>query len=292
MPLRSNSQSKTTASKTADTSKERSQTTDANFDDVFGELSNTIAWFFSRPAAMYKWCTAPHGGQRIFLGSLAIYFWLCSAEAYWQALAVGEQFAKTGKLDASYIGTTHPSFMPKPFSPNTGSIQNAGVALTDPNFAITGIISIVILGVQANLQRGKKSIHKAKRDYEAVKNFKVGDVPKDAIDVVREEAKAYKESGMANHKMISGAVTASYFVDIAANVAPLWRFAFASTGSFIASAVWVYIGVFAAEKFVNLWQANEDIVKADRESKRFPRVLPFKRRDKEGDKPEPKSETA
>lgn len=254
-------------------------------DEIFGSLADSIAWFFSRPAALYKWCTAPRGGQRIFLGTIAIYFWLVSAEAYWQALAIGTQFSKTGKLDATYIAETHPSFMPKPFSPNNGDIQNIGIAIADPNFYVTGAISLVILGIQANLQRGKKSVAKAKQDYELVKNFRVGDVPKDAIDVVHAEAKAYKQSGMANHRMIAGLVRSSYFVDIAANVAPLYRFMFTGLGGFVASAVWLYLGVWGAEKFVNLWQANEDIVKAESESKRFPKLLKFRQR-KESEKSE------
>jgi hypothetical protein len=251
--------------------------TEPTMDDILASMADTIAWFFSRPAALYKWCTAPRGGQRIFLGSMAIYFWLCSAESYWQALAIGNYFSKTGKFDGSYIAETHPSFMPKPFSPNNGSIQNIGVAFADPNFYVTGIISIVILGVQANLQRGKKSVAKAKQDYEAVKNFRVGDVPKEAIDVVKIEARAYKEAGTANHKKIAGVVRASYVVDISAAVAPLYRFMFLSPSAFVTCAIWTYINVFAAEKFVALWQANEDIVKAESESKRFPKVLNFRK---------------
>lgn len=271
MALRNSSKAQA-SEKTATQAKSNHDTT-PSADEVFGSLADSIAWFFSRPAALYKWCTAPRGGQRIFLGSIAIYFWLVSAEAYWQALAIGTQFSKTGKFDATYIAETHPSFMPKPFSPNNGNIQNIGIAIADPNFYVTGILSIVVLGVQANLQRGKKSVGKAKQDYESVKNFRVGDVPKDAIDVVHEEAKAYKKSGMANHRMIAGVVRGSYFVDIAANIAPLYRFMFTGLGGFVTSAVWLYLGVFAAEKFVNLWQANEDIVKAESESKRFPKVL-------------------
>ncbi|WP_415354621.1 hypothetical protein [Leptolyngbya sp. FACHB-1624] len=251
--------------------------TEPTADELFGSMADSIAWFFSRPAALYKWCTAPRGGQRIFLGSIAIYFWLCSAESYWQALAIGNHFSKTGKFDGSYIAETHPSFMPKPFSPNNGNIQNIGIAFADPNFYVTGIISIVILGVQANLQRGKKSVAKAKQDYESVKNFRVGDVPKEAIDVVHIEARAYKQAGTANHKKISGVVRASYVVDIASAVAPLYRFMFLSPSAFVTSAIWTYINVFAAEKFVALWQANEDIVKAESESKRFPKVLNFRK---------------
>ncbi|MBN8564518.1 MAG: hypothetical protein J0L70_28710 [Leptolyngbya sp. UWPOB_LEPTO1] len=251
--------------------------TEPTADEIFSSLADTIAWFFSRPAALYKWCTAPRGGQRIFLGSIAIYFWLCSAESYWQALAIGNHFSKTGKFDGSYIAETHPSFMPKPFSPNNGNIQNIGVAFADPNFYVTGVISIVILGVQANLQRGKKSVAKAKQDYESVKNFRVGEVPKEAIDVVHIEAKAYKQAGTANHKKISGVVRASYVVDIASAVAPLYRFMFLSPSAFVTSVIWTYINVFAAEKFVALWQANEDIVKAENESKRFPKVLNFRK---------------
>lgn len=256
--------------------------TEPSADEIFGSLADSIAWFFSRPAALYKWCTAPRGGQRIFLGSIAIYFWLVSAEAYWQALAIGTQFSKTGKLDAAYISETHPSFMPKPFSPNSGNIQNIGIAVADPNFYITGILSIVVLGIQANLQRGKKSVSKAKQDYESVKNFRVGEVPKDAIDVVSAEAKAYKTAGMANHRMIAGVVRGSYFIDIAANLAPLYRFMFTGTGGFVASVVWLYLGVWGAEKFVNLWQANEDIVKTETESKRFPKILNFRQRKDSG----------
>lgn len=266
-----------------DNSPEPTQPTKANHDtnpttdEIIGSMGDTIAWFFSRPAALYKWCTAPKGGQRIFLGSIAIYFWLCSAESYWQALAIGNQFSKTGKFDGSYIAETHPSFMPKPFSPNNGSIQNIGVAFADPNFYVTGIISLVILGVQANLQRGKKSVAKAKQDYESVKNLRVGDVPKDAIDLAHVEAKAYKQAGTANHKKIAGVVRASYVVDIASAVAPLYRFMFLSPSAFITCVIWTYINTFAAEKFVALWQANEDIVKAENESKRFPKVLNFKK---------------
>lgn len=251
--------------------------TEPTADEIIGSMSDSFAWFFSRPAALYKWCTAPKGGQRIFLGSIAIYFWLCSAESYWQALAIGNQFSKTGKFDGSYIAETHPSFMPKPFSPNNGNIQNIGTAIADPNFYITGIISIVILGVQANLQRGKKSVAKAKQDYESVKNFRVGEVPKESIDVVHIEAKAYKQAGTANHKKIAGTVRASYVVDVAAAVAPLYRFMFLSPSAFVTCAIWTYINVFAAEKFVALWQANEDIVKAEGNSKRFPKLLNFRK---------------
>ena len=165
--------------------------TDPTFEDAIESLSDSVAWFFSRPAALYKWLTAPKGGNRIVLGSLTIYFWAVSAEAYWQALEVGTHFAKTGKL--TQHTETHPSFVPKPFSPNSGNLQNAGVAFSDPSFYVTSIISLAILGIQANLQRGKSSVTQAKRDYEAVKNFRVGEVPKDAIDVVKIEAKAYKD---------------------------------------------------------------------------------------------------
>ncbi|MBN8563434.1 MAG: hypothetical protein J0L70_23130 [Leptolyngbya sp. UWPOB_LEPTO1] len=251
--------------------------TEPTADELFGSMADSIAWFFSRPADLYKWCTAPRGGQRIFLGSIAIYFWLCSAESYWQALAIGNYFSKTGKFDGSYIAETHPSFMPKPFSPNNGNIQNIGIAFADPNFYVTGIISIVVLGVQANLQRGKKSVAKAKQDYESVKNFRVGEVPKEAIDVVHIEAQAYKQAGTSNHKKISGAVRASYAVDVAAAIAPLHRFMFLSPGAFVTCAIWTYINVLAAEKFVGLWQANEDIIKAEGDSKRFPKVLNFRK---------------
>ena len=68
--------------------------TDPTFEDAIESLSDSVAWFFSRPAALYKWLTAPKGGNRIVLGSLTIYFWAVSAEAYWQALEVGTHFAK------------------------------------------------------------------------------------------------------------------------------------------------------------------------------------------------------
>ncbi|BAS54256.1 hypothetical protein LBWT_1420 [Leptolyngbya boryana IAM M-101] len=271
-----NSNQNKTESPTAQPAK-TNHDTNPSPDEIFGSMADCIAWFFSRPAALYKWCTAPRGGQRIFLGSIAIYFWLCSAESYWQALAIGNYFSKTGKFDGSYIAETHPSFMPKPFSPNNGNIQNIGVAFADPNFYVTGIISIVILGVQANLQRGKKSVAKAKQDYESVKNLRVGEVPKDSIDVVKIEARAYKQAGTANHKKISGAVRASYAVDVASAVAPLYRFMFLSPSAFVTCAIWTYINVFAAEKFVALWQANEDIVKTENESKRFPKWLNFRK---------------
>jgi hypothetical protein len=276
MAMRTNSQDKSTETTTEQATK-ANHNTEPTADELVGSFADTIAWFFSRPAALYKWCTAPTGGQRIFLGSIAIYFWLCSAESYWQALAIGNYFSKTGKFDGSYIAETHPSFMPKPFSPNNGNIQNIGVAFADPNFYVTGIISIVVLGVQANLQRGKKSVAKAKQDYESVKNFRVGNVPKEAIDVVHIEAKAYKEAGTANHKKISGVVRGSYAVDLAAAIAPLYRFMFLSPGAFVTCAIWVYINTFMAEKFVGLWQANEDIVKAESNSKRFPKLLNFRK---------------
>lgn len=282
-------QSKSTQAKGTETPEapkaKSNHNTEPSADEIFGSLADSIAWFFSRPAALYKWCTAPRGGQRIFLGSIAIYFWLVSAEAYWQALAIGVHFSQTGKFDATHTAQTHPSFMPKPFSPNSGNIQNIGVAIADPNFYVTGIISIVILGVQANLQRGKKSVAKAKQDYESVKNFRVGEVPSDAIDLVSAEAQAYKKAGMANHKMMAGTVRASYFIDIAANLAPLYRFMFTDLGGFVASSVWLYLGVWGAEKFVNLWQTNEDIVKNEPRSNRFPKVLKFPQR-KEADKSE------
>ena len=280
---RSNSSNSTAATKSAQPTDNHN--TDPTFEDAIENLSDSVAWFFSRPAALYKWLTAPKGGNRIVLGSLTIYFWAVSAEAYWQALEVGTHFAKTGKL--TQHTETHPSFVPKPFSPNSGNLQNAGVAFSDPSFYVTSIISLAILGIQANLQRGKSSVTQAKRDYEAVKNFRVGEVPKDAIDVVKIEAKAYKTAGSHTAKNIAGVVRASYLVDIAGNGAAYWGVLFSGLGGFVASAVWIYIGVFGAEKFLALWQRNEDLAKADTASKRFPKVLAFMRKDRA----EPKSES-
>ena len=264
--------------------------TDPTFDDAIESLSDSVAWFFSRPAALYKWLTAPKGGNRIVLGSLTIYFWAVSAEAYWQALDVGTQFAKTGKL--TQHSTTHPSFVPKPFSPNSGSLQNAGVAFSDPSFYVTSIISLAILGIQANLQRGKSSVPQAKRDYEAVKKFRVGEVPSDAIDLVKIEAEAYKKAGAHTAKNIAGVVRASYLVDIAGNGAAYWSVLFSSLGGFVASAVWIYVGVFGAEKFLALWERNENLAKADSTSKRFPKVLAFGRKDRDENKTEAESKSA
>ena len=280
--------SNSTATKSAQPSTDN-HSTDPTFEDAIESLSDSVAWFFSRPAALYKWLTAPKGGNRIVLGSLTIYFWAVSAEAYWQALEVGTHFAKTGKL--TQHTETHPSFVPKPFSPNSGSLQNAGVAFSDPSFYVTSIISLAILGIQANLQRGKSSVTQAKRDYDAVKNFRVGEVPKDAIDLVSIEAKAYKKSGTHQAKNIAGVVRASYLIDIAGNGAAYWGFLFSGLGGFVASAVWIYAGVFGAEKFLALWQRNEDLAKADSTSKRFPKVLAFARKDR-SDQPEAESKSA
>lgn len=288
MAIRSN-KTKTATEKTAQPSTDN-HNTDPTFEDAIESLSDSVAWFFSRPAALYKWLTAPKGGNRIVLGSLTIYFWAVSAEAYWQALEVGTNFAKTGKL--TQHTETHPSFVPKPFSPNSGNLQNAGVAFSDPSFYVTSIISLAILGIQANLQRGKSSVTQAKRDYEAVKNFRVGEVPSDAIDVVKIEARAYKKAGSHTAKNISSVVRASYFIDIAGNAAPYWGMLFSGLGGFVASAVWIYLGVFGAEKFLALWQRNEDLAKADTASKRFPKVLTLMRKDRAESKPDSQSETA
>ena len=264
--------------------------TDPTLDDAIESLSDSAAWFFSRPAALYKWLTAPKGGNRIVLGCLTIYFWAVSAEAYWQALDVGTQFAKTGKL--TQHTETHPSFVPKPFSPNSGNLQNAGVAFSDPSFYVTSIISLAILGIQANLQRGKSSVPQAKRDYEAIKKFRVGEVPSDAIDLVKIEAEAYKKAGAHTAKNIAGVVRASYLVDIAGNGAAYWPVLFSSFGGFVASAVWIYVGVFGAEKFLALWERNENLAKADSTSKRFPKILAFGRKDRDENKTEAESESA
>jgi hypothetical protein len=100
--------------------KSPTRSTDPDFDEVLEGLSDSIAWFLSRPAALYKWMTAPHGGQRIILSALTLYWWAVSAEAYWQALGEGQNFI--------YKSTAikHEPFVPKPFSPNSGSLENAG----------------------------------------------------------------------------------------------------------------------------------------------------------------------
>ena len=139
------------------------------------------------------------------------------------------------------------------------------------------------------MQRGKKSIVQAKRDYESVKNFRVGDVPKDAIDIVEHEALAYKQAGSHKAKTIAGTVRTSYLIDYAANTAAYWQFAFSGMGGFVASAIWIWAGVNGAEKFVKLWQHNEDAVKAESKGSRFPKVIPFVQKDKP---PESKSESA
>jgi hypothetical protein len=68
--------SKTTTESTDSKSPNRS--TDPDFDEVLEGLSDSIAWFLSRPAALYKWMMAPHGGQRIILSALTLYWWAVS----------------------------------------------------------------------------------------------------------------------------------------------------------------------------------------------------------------------
>ena len=249
--------------------------TNPTTDEVIGSFADSIAWFLSRPAALYKWLTAARGGQRIILGGLTIYFFLCTCESYWQALSVGENFAKTGKF--AFEHQDRPSFMPKPFSPSTGSLSNIGIAIADPGFYVTAGISLVILGIQANLQRGKKSVKQAQKDYEAVKQFKVGEVTKDHIDLVKHEAQAYKEAGTHKQRSIATVVFVSYVIDIIANAAPYGKFFTAGAGGFISSAAWVWACVFGAENFLNLWQANEDAIQSQNDSKRFPKILKFPR---------------
>ncbi len=259
--------SKTTTEST-DPKSQTDRSTEPDFDEVLEGLSDSIAWFLSRPAALYKWLTAPHGGQRIILSALTLYWWAVSAEAYWQALGEGQNFIQKG------TAIKHEPFVPKPFSPNSGNLENAGQALADPSFYVTAIISLAILGVQANLQRGKKSIIQAKRDYESVKNFKVGEVSKDEIDIVEIKAKEYKESGTHQAKQNAGLVRASYLVDIAGNAGAYAAYlATGQLGAIVASAVWIYGGVFGAEKFLGLWQQNEDQLKGRGRSLKFPHLL-------------------
>jgi hypothetical protein len=251
-----------------ETTQQTNRSTDPDFDEVLEGLSDSIAWFLSRPAALYKWLTAPQGGQRIILSLLTLYWWAVSAEAYWQALGEGQNFIHKG------TAIKHEPFVPKPFSPNSGNLQNAGQAFADPSFYVTAIISLAILGVQANLQRGKKSIIQAKRDYESVKNFRVGEVSKDAIDIVEVKAKEYKEAGTHQAKQNAGLVRASYLVDIAGNAGAYAAYlATGQLGAMVASAVWIYAGVFGAEKFLGLWQQNEDALKGRGRSLKFPNLL-------------------
>jgi hypothetical protein len=272
--------SKTTTEST-DSKSQINRSTEPDFDEVLEGLSDSIAWFLSRPAALYKWMTAPHGGQRIILSALTLYWWAVSAEAYWQALGEGQNFIQKG------TAIKHEPFVPKPFSPNSGNLQNAGQAFADPSFYVTAIISLAILGVQANLQRGKKSIIQAKRDYESVKNFKVGEVAKDAIDIVEIKAKEYKESGTHQAKQNAGLVRASYLVDIAGNAGAYAAYlATGQLGAIVASAVWIYGGVFGAEKFLGLWQQNEDQLKGRGRSLKFPNLLKTPTKPTEQDKAE------
>jgi hypothetical protein len=271
MAISSRNGTKPTSKNTTESTDPKSQpnrSTDPDFDEVLEGLSDSIAWFLSRPAALYKWMTAPHGGQRIILSALTLYWWAVSAEAYWQALGEGQNFIHKG------TAIKHEPFVPKPFSPNSGNLQNAGQAFADPSFYVTAIISLAILGVQANLQRGKKSIGQAKRDYESVKNFRVGEVHKDAIDIVEVKAKEYKESGTHQAKQNAELVKASYLVDIAGNAGAYAAYlATGQLGAIVASAVWIYGGVFGAEKFLGLWQQNEDALKRRGRSLKFPHLL-------------------
>ena len=59
--------SNSTATKSAQPSTDN-HSTDPTFEDAIENLSDSVAWFFSRPAALYKWLTAPKGGNRIVLG--------------------------------------------------------------------------------------------------------------------------------------------------------------------------------------------------------------------------------
>ena len=266
MAISKKSTTQETSRKSADPQTTRS--TDPDFDEVLSGLSDSLAWFLSRPAALYKWLTAPQGGQRIILSALTLYWWSVSAEAYWQALGEGQNFIHKG------TAIKHEPFVPKPFSPNSGNLQNAGQAFGDPSFYVTAVISLAILGVQANLQRGKKSIGQAKRDYESVKNFRVGEVPKDAIDIVEVKAQEYKEAGTHQAKQNAGLVRASYLVDIAGNAGAYAAYlATGQLGAIIAPAVWIYGGVFGAEKFLSLWQQNEDALKGRERSLKFPNLL-------------------
>jgi hypothetical protein len=108
--------SKKTTTQQAPTKSANPQTdrsTDPDFDEVLEGLSDSIAWFLSRPASLYKWMTAPQGGQRIILSLLTLYWWAVSAEAYWQALGEGQNFIQKG------TAIKHEPFVPKPFSPNS-----------------------------------------------------------------------------------------------------------------------------------------------------------------------------
>jgi len=62
----SKSRSNSTATKSAQPTDNHN--TDPTFEDAIESLSDSVAWFFSRPAALYKWLTAPKGGNRIVLG--------------------------------------------------------------------------------------------------------------------------------------------------------------------------------------------------------------------------------
>jgi hypothetical protein len=107
-----------------------------------------------------------------------------------------------------------------------------------------------------------------------VKNFKVGEVSKDAIDIVEVKAKEYKESGTHQAKQNAGLVRASYLVDIAGNAGAYAAYlATGQLGAIVASAVWIYAGVFGAEKFLGLWQQNEDQLKGRGRSLKFPNLL-------------------
>ena len=78
MALPSKSQKSPTQSKTESTATSKpNHSTDPVFDEILSQFSDSIAWFFSRPAALYKWLTAPKGGNRIFLSAIAVYSGQC-----------------------------------------------------------------------------------------------------------------------------------------------------------------------------------------------------------------------